>query len=103
MKDAFNPLPENTLALGNEKKRWIYWMEQDLAYRYDLADNPSETRWELFYLWVTESSQAGRFILPEFLSIWITYDPENLGVAQMERPLEKWSPTDDRDLISSRR
>lgn len=40
MKDAFNPLPENTLTLGNEKK--IHWMEPDLAQQYDLAKIPSE-------------------------------------------------------------
>lgn len=46
----FNPLPENTLALGNEKKKLIYWMEPDLVHRYDLANNPSETRLKLFCL-----------------------------------------------------
>lgn len=41
MKDAFNPLPENTLTLGNEKKKF-HWMEPDLAQQYDLAEIPSE-------------------------------------------------------------
>lgn len=40
MEDESNPLPENTLNLGNEKK--FHRMEPDLGHGYDLAKKPSE-------------------------------------------------------------